>query len=378
MRTCKVRGGRARRKGRYCGVHTGLSLWAGVLRRAQIISAEGSAGHAHPDKKTRTLCRVLESGRNNPESVTDLEFDRRAFGPILRRLRRSEHLAGDARGACGAERRKHRCAGARATPCSLSGDYQDARRRFEPFRAAATGAQCSRFTPKSAETGRQRRTSQRYAPPAARQTTMFNSPAQFIIYPNKAVVGLARSLCDDNRHRTWFVDLAPLSDSTLVLPTLAKTIGAANESGTGIDAITSFIASAPMLIIFDNCEHLAEECGRVAGALLNACGNIRILATSCEPLQSAGESISLAIARRTAERLSNRPGGIDDLQRYRTVPRTRDDKWYEVEGYQRERSEQKIYEMLVTSLSARLVETEQRSLMVHGSRLTERKLRMRR
>jgi predicted ATPase len=97
-------------------------------------------------------------------------------------------------------------------------------------------------------------------------------------------------LCADNRQRTWFVDLAPLSDSTLVLPTLAKTIGAANDSGTGIDAITSFIGSAPMLIIFDNCEHLVEECGRVAGALLNACGNIRILATSREPLQIAGES----------------------------------------------------------------------------------------
>jgi tetratricopeptide (TPR) repeat protein len=48
------------------------------------------------------------------------------------------------------------------------------------------------------------------------------------------------------------------------------------------------------------------------------------------------------------------------------------DKWYEVEGSQRERSEQKIYEMLVTSLSAQLVETEQKSLMKHGSRLTEK------
>jgi hypothetical protein len=45
---------------------------------------------------------------------------------------------------------------------------------------------------------------------------------------------------------------------------------------------------------------------------------------------------------------------------------------YEVEGYRRERSEQKIYEMLVTSLSAQLPETEQRSLMVYGSRLTEK------
>ena len=44
------------------------------------------------------------------------------------------------------------------------------------------------------------------------------------------------------------------------------------------------------LLILDNCEHLVEACADLADTLLRACPNLKLLATSREPLRIAGES----------------------------------------------------------------------------------------
>jgi predicted ATPase len=44
-----------------------------------------------------------------------------------------------------------------------------------------------------------------------------------------------------------------------------------------------------VLLILDNCEHLVETCASLADVLLRACPNVRILATSREPLGVAGD-----------------------------------------------------------------------------------------
>jgi predicted ATPase len=44
-----------------------------------------------------------------------------------------------------------------------------------------------------------------------------------------------------------------------------------------------------MLLVFDNCEHLAHACATLAESLLQSCATLRILATSREPLRAAGE-----------------------------------------------------------------------------------------
>jgi predicted ATPase len=45
-----------------------------------------------------------------------------------------------------------------------------------------------------------------------------------------------------------------------------------------------------VLLILDNCEHLVEGCVELADTLLRACSELRILATSREPLRVADES----------------------------------------------------------------------------------------
>jgi predicted ATPase len=44
-----------------------------------------------------------------------------------------------------------------------------------------------------------------------------------------------------------------------------------------------------LLLILDNCEHVIAEAAVLADVLLRGCPNLRILATSREPLRIAGE-----------------------------------------------------------------------------------------
>ena len=46
-----------------------------------------------------------------------------------------------------------------------------------------------------------------------------------------------------------------------------------------------------MLLVLDNCEHLIDAVAKLAEALLRACPELRILATSREPLAIGGETV---------------------------------------------------------------------------------------
>ena len=57
------------------------------------------------------------------------------------------------------------------------------------------------------------------------------------------------------------------------------------------DALAEAMGGRRALIVLDNCEHLIEACARVAEAVLARCPNVRILATSREPLAITGEAL---------------------------------------------------------------------------------------
>src|SRR5437867_4470267 len=87
-----------------------------------------------------------------------------------------------------------------------------------------------------------------------------------------------------------FVDLAPLSGAGLVLDAISAALGAKIETGlSAIDALAKALEGTQTLIILDNCEHLLAECAEAVSALLRANGDVRVLATSREPLGLAGE-----------------------------------------------------------------------------------------
>ena len=85
-----------------------------------------------------------------------------------------------------------------------------------------------------------------------------------------------------------FVDLAPLADAQLVLPTVATALGLGDVSGRELEALCDALATRPPLLVLDNLEHLPEAFVEIA-RLLEAAPELRILATSRVPLRLALE-----------------------------------------------------------------------------------------
>jgi predicted ATPase/class 3 adenylate cyclase len=101
---------------------------------------------------------------------------------------------------------------------------------------------------------------------------------------------LGAELLHDYANGVWFIDLAPLTDPNQVAPTILLALGIqAQASQSAVSALLTQLEPRQLLLILDNCEHLVEECARVADALLRGCPNVRILATSREVLGVAGE-----------------------------------------------------------------------------------------
>jgi non-specific serine/threonine protein kinase len=103
---------------------------------------------------------------------------------------------------------------------------------------------------------------------------------------------------------TWWVDLVSLAGPDLVQRKVASTLGVAESAGRPTsELLVEYLESREVLLILDNCEHLVGACASLADILLRACPDVRMLATSREPLGVAGEvswpvpSLSLPDAR---------------------------------------------------------------------------------
>jgi len=89
-----------------------------------------------------------------------------------------------------------------------------------------------------------------------------------------------------------FVNLAPLSDPTLVEQHVAAAFGLREQPATSLrQELVSRIGSSHLLLVLDNCEHVIEVCAGLIDHLLQQCARLQILATSREPLGLAGELI---------------------------------------------------------------------------------------
>jgi predicted ATPase/DNA-binding SARP family transcriptional activator len=89
----------------------------------------------------------------------------------------------------------------------------------------------------------------------------------------------------------WLVELAALSEPSLVPQAIAAAVGATEPDGNAptLATLLRFLPSRALLLVLDNCEHLIEACADVADALLAACPHLRILATSRQALGITGE-----------------------------------------------------------------------------------------
>src|SRR5918992_4661072 len=91
---------------------------------------------------------------------------------------------------------------------------------------------------------------------------------------------------------TWVVDLAALRDPRLLAQHVAAALDLRDESGRWLVAtLSDYLSRRPLLLLSDNCEHLIDACAALARSLLLAGSELRILATSREPLGITGESL---------------------------------------------------------------------------------------
>ena len=91
----------------------------------------------------------------------------------------------------------------------------------------------------------------------------------------------AGAVAEHYPHGVWWIPLAPLRDSTLVVETAAQTLGAE-------DGLADHIGDKAMLLLFDNFEQVIDAASDLA-TLLSSCPNLELLVTSREPLHVTGE-----------------------------------------------------------------------------------------
>jgi len=90
----------------------------------------------------------------------------------------------------------------------------------------------------------------------------------------------------------WLVELAPLSDPGLVPMAVARGLGLVEERpGDLEDELAAHVAGRRLLLVIDNCEHVLPAAAGLVDRLLRASPDLRVLATSREPLGVEGEVI---------------------------------------------------------------------------------------
>jgi predicted ATPase/class 3 adenylate cyclase/DNA-binding CsgD family transcriptional regulator len=119
----------------------------------------------------------------------------------------------------------------------------------------------------------------------------------------------------------WWVELAPLTDPDAVVVTVAAVLGVSlRESRSRDRALTRALCHTRALIVFDNCEHVHDEVGRLILLLLENCPHLQIVATSRSPLDVPGELTwrvpPLAVPDRSIE---NIPLTVERLSQYESV-----------------------------------------------------------
>lgn len=107
---------------------------------------------------------------------------------------------------------------------------------------------------------------------------------------SRLALKVAQDLAGRFADGVWLAELASLSDPDLVPRTVARALGVRESPGRSpTETLSDHLEPRETLLVVDNCEHLVAACARLVEALLRACPDLRILATSREALGIAGE-----------------------------------------------------------------------------------------
>ncbi|HEV2132574.1 MAG TPA: tetratricopeptide repeat protein, partial [Longimicrobiaceae bacterium] len=100
---------------------------------------------------------------------------------------------------------------------------------------------------------------------------------------------VARSVASDYPDGVVWVELAPLGDPALVLPTIARALALEQASSGDLrEAMRAWLHGRRVLLVLDNFEHVLDAAEEIA-SLLHTCPSVHVLVTSRAPLSIRGE-----------------------------------------------------------------------------------------
>jgi predicted ATPase/class 3 adenylate cyclase len=90
----------------------------------------------------------------------------------------------------------------------------------------------------------------------------------------------------------WFCELAVVDDGDSMAQVVAAALGCIQRPGLSLmNSIVEYLKVRHLLLILDNCEHLLDEAGSLAEAVLVGCPKVTVLVTSREALDVTGERV---------------------------------------------------------------------------------------
>jgi predicted ATPase/DNA-binding CsgD family transcriptional regulator len=89
----------------------------------------------------------------------------------------------------------------------------------------------------------------------------------------------------------WLAELAPVADPEQVAAAVAAALGVREQPEVPVaEALARVLAGQQLLLVLDNCEQVIGAAAGLCAGLLAACDEVKILATSRQPLAVAGEA----------------------------------------------------------------------------------------
>ena len=102
---------------------------------------------------------------------------------------------------------------------------------------------------------------------------------------------VARQVAGRFADGVWLAELAAVRDPAQVAAAVAAALGIRELPWlAAADALAHALARRQLLLVLDNCEHVIGAAAELCGRLLLGADDVRVLATSREPLQIAGEA----------------------------------------------------------------------------------------
>jgi predicted ATPase/class 3 adenylate cyclase len=103
---------------------------------------------------------------------------------------------------------------------------------------------------------------------------------------------LAADLVREFRDGVWLVELTAVADPGTLPQAVASALRVREQPGRSFEAtLGDYLRSRHLLLILDGCEHVIDACAALAEGLLRVSPDLRIIATSRQPLHIAGETV---------------------------------------------------------------------------------------